>query len=118
MPNMLKSVRAKTVLVIYLFAQIFFLINIQFPVKANFDEFHYVPAAKEIIAMGKVPNTEHPPLGKIFMAIGIAAFGDRPIGWRVMSTVFGALSFVGRYAGYVHVWIFGLGARLLQHGVG
>jgi dolichyl-phosphate-mannose--protein O-mannosyl transferase len=97
MPNFLKSTRAKTALVIYLFAQIFFLINIQFPVKPNFDEFHYVPAAKEFISLGRVPNTEHPPLGKIFMAIGIATFGDRPIGWRVMSTVFGALSLVGMY---------------------
>lgn len=31
------------------------------------------------------------------MAGGIAVFGDRPIGWRFMSTVFGALTLVGMY---------------------
>jgi dolichyl-phosphate-mannose-protein mannosyltransferase len=93
----LNSVRVKTALLIYVVAQIFFLINIQFPVKFDFDEFHYVPAAKEILAFGRVPNVEHPPLAKFFMAIGIGLFGDRPIGWRVMSTVFGALTLVGMY---------------------
>jgi dolichyl-phosphate-mannose--protein O-mannosyl transferase len=93
----LNSVRAKTALVLYFVAQIFFLINIQFPVKHNFDEFHYVPAAKEILAFHTVPNLEHPPLAKMFMAVGIAAFGDVPLGWRFMSTVFGALTLVGMY---------------------
>lgn len=31
------------------------------------------------------------------MAAGIGLFGDRPIGWRFMSTVFGAMTLVGMY---------------------
>ena len=93
----LESVRVRTALLLYFISQVFFLLFIQFPVKYDFDEFHYVPAAKEILAFGRVPNFEHPPLGKFFMAIGIGLFGDRPIGWRVMSTLFGALTLVGMY---------------------
>lgn len=37
------------------------------------------------------------------MAIGIALWGDRPIGWRFMSTVFGALTLVGMF-----LWSFAL----------
>jgi dolichyl-phosphate-mannose--protein O-mannosyl transferase len=31
------------------------------------------------------------------MAVGIGVFGDQPMGWRVMSTVFGSLTSVGLY---------------------
>ena len=31
----------------------------------------------------------HPPLGKFIIAVGIAVFGDTPIGWRVMPLLFG-----------------------------
>jgi len=36
-------------------------------------------------------------LGKELIAIGIKALGDSPIGWRFMSTVFGALTVTGTY---------------------
>lgn len=75
----------------------FFLINIQFPRGHDFDEFHYVPSAKQFLALKENQNWEHPPLGKELMAVGIGIFGDRPIGWRFMSTVFGALTLVGMY---------------------
>lgn len=83
--------------VLYLLAQVFFLINIQFPRGQNFDEFHYVPSAKQFLELKENQNYEHPPLGKELMAVGIGLFGDRPIGWRFMSTVFGALTLVGMY---------------------
>jgi dolichyl-phosphate-mannose--protein O-mannosyl transferase len=86
-----------TSIALYLVSQIFFLINIQFPKGHNFDEFHYVPSAKQFLALTKNQNWEHPPLGKLLMAVGIAIFGDRPIGWRFMSTVFGSLTLVGMY---------------------
>ncbi len=82
---------------IYFFSQIFFLLQIQIPSSLNFDEFHYVPAAKNFLALKDNHNHEHPPLGKELVAIGIGAFGDRPIGWRFMSTVFGSLTLVGFY---------------------
>ncbi|MGZ3707800.1 MAG: phospholipid carrier-dependent glycosyltransferase [Bdellovibrionota bacterium] len=77
--------------------QILFLINIQFPKGQNFDEFHYVPSAKQFLDLKENQNWEHPPLGKELMAIGIGTFGDSPIGWRFMSTVFGSLTLVGMF---------------------
>ena len=80
------------------FASLFlFLLFIQFPLGKNYDEAHYVPSAKQFISMIPNQNYEHPPLGKELMAIGIATFGDRPIGWRFMSTVAGAFTLVGVY---------------------
>lgn len=83
--------------VIYLLGQVLFLVNIQFPTTPNFDEFHYVPSAKQFLENKPNQNWEHPPLGKQLMSFGIALWGDRPIGWRFMSTVFGALTLVGIY---------------------
>jgi dolichyl-phosphate-mannose--protein O-mannosyl transferase len=84
-------------LALFAVSQVFFLLNIQFPKTPNFDEFHYVPSAKQFLAMKENQNWEHPPLGKMLMAVGIAIGGDRPIGWRLMSTVFGALTLVGMF---------------------
>ncbi len=86
-----------TCLSLYLLAQLLFLINIQFPRTPNFDEFHYIPSAKQFLAWKENQNWEHPPLGKMIMAVSIAAWGDRPIGWRFASTTFGALTLVGMY---------------------
>jgi dolichyl-phosphate-mannose-protein mannosyltransferase len=87
----------KTGLVFFILAQILFLFNLQFPTKLNFDEFHYVAAAKHFLVFDQIPNMEHPPLAKIIMAAGIKAFGDNPLGWRIMSTLFGSLTLVGMY---------------------
>lgn len=94
---MSKSRIWKTCLLIYFLSQTFFLINIQFPRGQNFDEYHYVPSAKQYLEFKENRNYEHPPLGKELMAVGIGLWGDRPIGWRFMSTVFGALTLVGMY---------------------
>ena len=86
-----------TAVFLYAVAQILFLIGINAPRGYDFDESHYVPAAKQVLQLESDPNREHPPLGKLLMAIGIGLFGDRPLGWRFMSTVFGALTLVGMY---------------------
>jgi dolichyl-phosphate-mannose--protein O-mannosyl transferase len=88
---------ALTCVFLYAAAQISFLINIDTPRGLDFDESHYVPAARQLLDGHPDPNREHPPLGKILIAGGIALFGDRPLGWRFMSTVFGALTLVGMY---------------------
>ena len=36
----------------------------------------------------------HPPLGVHLISVGIRLWGDRPVGWRFMSTVFGAFGLV------------------------
>lgn len=83
--------------ILFILGQTFFLINIQFPRTYCFDEFHYVPAAKQFLSLKNYENLEHPPLGKEIMAVGIALAGDKPLGWRVMSTFFGALTLVGMF---------------------
>ena len=84
-------------LLIFAFSLTFFLIGIGNTVKHSFDEFHYVPAAKQYLDWHETSNWEHPPLAKLLMAIGIGTFGDNPLGWRFMSTVFGALTLVGMF---------------------
>lgn len=75
-----------------------------------FDERYYVNAARTILGVpvppgqpyfgaspGTDPNLEHPPLGKLLIAGGIRAFGDRPIGWRAASLVFGTAAMLAMY---------------------
>ena len=88
---------ALTCVFLYAVAQVLFLINIDTPKGLNFDESHYVPAAWQLLDGRPDPNREHPPLGKMLIAAGIAFAGNRPLGWRVMSTVFGSLTLVGMY---------------------
>jgi len=76
-------------------SQALFLFHIQFPATLNFDEFHYVPAAKDLITLDSNRNEEHPPLAKILIGIGIKMDGDRPFGWRLMSAFFGSLTLIG-----------------------
>lgn len=71
-------------------ALFFYHIN-NFP-NLYFDENHYVPAAKEWLNFAPTMNLEHPPLGKYIIAMGLALFGDTPLGWRVFSLVAGILS--------------------------
>lgn len=62
------------------------------PSKPFFDEVHYLPAARAILALSHPANPEHPPLAKELIALGIAVLGDMPLGWRLPSALFGALA--------------------------
>lgn len=64
------------------------------------DEVHYVPDARDVLRFGtesdtRVPTDDdgafvvHPPVGKWFIAGGIAVLGDRPEGWRLGSALMG-----------------------------
>lgn len=59
------------------------------PSQIYFDEVHYVPAARKLLAMEAV-NSEHPMVGKEIIAAAIAILGDRPLNWRIPSALFGA----------------------------
>lgn len=72
-----------------------FIYALDTPIKPNFDEFHYIPAAKQFLIHGKNQNWEHPPLAKVLIAWGISLFGDEPLGWRFMSTLAGAVTLAG-----------------------
>lgn len=64
------------------------------PSEKVFDEVHYVRAASFYLAGQEDPNWEHPPLGKMFIALGMLIFGDNPLGWRFFPFILGCLSAV------------------------
>jgi dolichyl-phosphate-mannose--protein O-mannosyl transferase len=57
-----------------------------------FDESWYVPTARALIKSGTMMHQEHPPLGKLLIALSMRVFGDNPVGWRAMSALFGSLT--------------------------
>ena len=71
------------------------LIRLTIPTKPYFDEVHYLPAAREYLALDTFINREHPLVGKEFIALGITLFGDNPFGWRIMSSIGGMLALFG-----------------------
>jgi dolichyl-phosphate-mannose--protein O-mannosyl transferase len=83
------------ILVTLLFAGLVFL-RLTIPSHLYFDEIHYVPAARAMIA-GNPANPEHPMLGKAMIAASIRLFGDGPLGWRLPSAL----------CGIVGLWAFG-----------
>lgn len=82
-----------------------------------FDEAYYVNAARILLGWavepgahyagataGLDPNMEHPPLGKLILALSMQVFGDNGIGWRIPSviagmTALGAVYLIVRAAG-------------------
>jgi dolichyl-phosphate-mannose-protein mannosyltransferase len=71
-----------------------FLLCIHSPNFHYWEEVHYIPAARELIAGLPNQNRQHPPLAKELIATGLMLFGDTPMGWRFMVSMFGALSLV------------------------
>ncbi len=54
-----------------------------------FDEIYHGRTAYEFVhGLTSYENT-HPPLGKIFIALGTLVFGMNPFGWRIAGTLFG-----------------------------
>ncbi|MBR0963638.1 phospholipid carrier-dependent glycosyltransferase [Bradyrhizobium diazoefficiens] len=85
---------------IFLASHLALLVGLTTPEKFVFDEVHYVPAARQMLAPGMAQpmlNPMHPPLAKELIAASIAAFGDNALGWRYPSTLFGALAVVAIY---------------------
>ena len=56
-----------------------------------FDEIYHARTAYEHIENVKPYEITHPPLGKIFISLGIRAFGMNPFGWRFIGVLFGIL---------------------------
>src|SRR6186713_1206386 len=78
------------------------LVRLTVLTKPYFDEIHYLPAARAVLALSQPLNPEHPPLGKEIIALGIALFGDKPFGWRFLPVVFGTL---GLFAAMRAMWL-------------
>ena len=79
-------------------AEILFLINLARPSIMVFDEVHYVSAARVLLGLVRPENTEHPLVGKLIIAAGIALFGDNSFGWRFFSTVAASVVVMGIFA--------------------
>ncbi len=62
------------------------------PTELILDEQHYVKDARVILSGLPTERPEHPPVGKLVVALGIKLFGDRPVGWRSFSILFGTAS--------------------------
>ncbi len=66
------------------------LIGIGIPGHPYFDETHYVPAARHLLALTPA-NHEHPLFAKEILAASIALLGDHPLAWRLPSAMAGTL---------------------------
>jgi len=56
-----------------------------------FDEVYFTRTAQQYLNQQWPYEWTHPPLGKLIISTGIAAFGLNPFGWRIMGVIFGAL---------------------------
>ncbi|GAA3701260.1 phospholipid carrier-dependent glycosyltransferase [Sphingomonas cynarae] len=92
-------------------AQILFLWRLTVPGILMFDEIHYVPAARRLLALDGPANVEHPLFAKMLIAGGIALFGDNALGWRLFSTLAATAVVTGVFA---LLW---LGTRRLRPAV-
>ncbi len=77
-------------LALFALAAMLFLINIAQPPEIAFDEFWYVPAARDLVHLDRDSNLEHPLFAKQIIALGIILFGDNAFGWRVFGALLGA----------------------------
>ncbi|MFC4296070.1 phospholipid carrier-dependent glycosyltransferase [Novosphingobium tardum] len=66
--------------------------RLDIPTKPFFDEVHYLPAARDLLALTGTLNREHPMLGKEIIAGSMRLLGDDPWGWRLPSALAGTLA--------------------------
>ncbi len=79
-------------------------IDLDYPRTFSFDEHHFVSNARNYI--GHRPDwNDHPPLGKLVLIPAMLIFGDRGLGWRLSSAIFGLAMVV--LAGLAAARIFG-----------
>jgi dolichyl-phosphate-mannose--protein O-mannosyl transferase len=79
------------------------------PSEYVFDELYYAFTAGRYVAGAEAYDTSvpprddpaiewtHPPLAKLLIAGGILVAGDNPLGWRMVSSLFGALGVIVAY---------------------
>jgi dolichyl-phosphate-mannose-protein mannosyltransferase len=67
--------------------------NLGFPDSVVFDEKLFVGSAREYL--NRLPDSnDHPPLGKLLIALGMHCWGDNSLGWRIMPLGFGIANVV------------------------
>ncbi|WP_254606393.1 phospholipid carrier-dependent glycosyltransferase [Sphingomonas bacterium] len=92
------------VLLFFAVAEALFAFRVQVPHRLVFDEVHYVPAARALLALQGPRNIEHPLFAKTLIALSIRLFGDDSLGWRALSTLAGASVVAGSVAIAWLVW--------------
>jgi dolichyl-phosphate-mannose-protein mannosyltransferase len=101
MLDRLKALQDRPYLVALLLAiaaQLLFTLHLDQPSRIMFDETHYVPAAKALLALEGPRNIEHPLVGKEMIAAGIALLGDNVFGYRAFGTIAGTASVLAVFA--------------------
>ena len=97
----LSTARSAIIAIVIFFVTHFaLLVGVGTPDKFYFDEVHYVPAARQMLApatSAPMLNPMHPPLAKQLIALSIRGFGDNPLGWRYPGVLFGSLAIVAVY---------------------
>jgi len=68
-----------------------------YPNELTWDEHHFVENARNIIN-GRSDWNDHPPLGKLLIALGILTVGDDGAGWRLAPLLFGLALIALAYA--------------------
>lgn len=63
-------------------------VDLDYPRTFSFDEHHFVRNARNYIA-GQADWNDHPPLGKLVLVPAMKLLGDRGLGWRLSSAIFG-----------------------------
>lgn len=79
----------------YMFDEVYHVVSAEAYAKndpAGYEWWHKAPKP------GTAYEWLHPPLAKLWQALGIVLFGDRAIGWRIFSALFGTLSIPMLYA--------------------
>ena len=64
------------------------LVDLDYPHTFSFDEHHFVRNARNYM-LGQADWNDHPPLGKLVLVPAMKVFGDRGVGWRLSSALFG-----------------------------
>lgn len=101
----LKALQTRPYLVALLLglaAQTLFSVHLDRPSRILFDEVHYVPAARALLALEGPRNIEHPMVGKELIGASIVIFGDNPIGWRAFTSLAGTATVLAAFA---FVWL-------------
>jgi dolichyl-phosphate-mannose-protein mannosyltransferase len=70
--------------------------DLGYPNLMTFDEVHFVNNARNYIA-GLADVNDHPPLGKLMIAVGILMLDDHGLGWRIVPLMFGLQSIALAY---------------------
>jgi dolichyl-phosphate-mannose--protein O-mannosyl transferase len=70
--------------------------HLGFPPTLTFDEHHFVLNARNFLTT-KADWNDHPPIGKLLIAVVIWLHGDDAVGWRIVPLGFGLLSIVLAY---------------------